>query len=67
MKRAKPAIGAAAKGTGKRGGKHKGKARGELWGKVARRSGGRSEVEVEGQGVLAWRAPEAHMLHSRSS
>jgi hypothetical protein len=55
----------AAKVTEKRRGKRKGKAGGEPQAKVARWSDVRSEVEVEGQGASAWRAPEAPMLHNR--
>ena len=66
-KRAEQAAAAAAKSTGKRGGMRKGTAAGERQAKKARRSDVQDEVQVEGQGASAWRAPEAPMLHTVAS
>jgi hypothetical protein len=63
-KRAEEAAAAAARSAGKRGGKRKGTAAGERQAKKARHSDVLSEVEAEGQGASAWRAPEAPMLHN---
>jgi hypothetical protein len=63
--RAEQAAAAAAKSTGKRGGKRKGTAKGKPQAKKARQSDVQDEAEVGGQVALAWRAPEAPMLHNR--
>jgi hypothetical protein len=64
-KRAEEAAAAAAKSTGKRGGKRKDTAAGERHAKKTRRRDVQDEIQVEGQGASAWRAPEAPMLHNR--